>query len=90
MRGIYLAVVLLSPILFALKASADGHVGAARTEVEKILQEQTDAWNARDADAFSRHFASDGTFTNILGMFMTRENGMSKFSKPFLGELRSR
>jgi uncharacterized protein (TIGR02246 family) len=31
--------------------------------------EEVAAWNKGDADAYSRHFASDGTFTNLLGMF---------------------
>ena len=34
-----------------------------------IIQEETFSWNKGDAETYSRHFAEDGTFTNILGMF---------------------
>ena len=34
-----------------------------------LLNEQTAAWNSGDAEAYARHFAPEGTFTNILGMF---------------------
>lgn len=34
-----------------------------------IIQEETISWNKGDAATYSRHFAEDGTFTNILGMF---------------------
>ena len=39
------------------------------TEVRKIIQAQVAAWNLGDADAFAHHFAADGTFTNLLGMY---------------------
>jgi hypothetical protein len=29
------------------------------------------AWNKGDAQAYSQHFAADGTFTNVRGMFFT-------------------
>jgi uncharacterized protein (TIGR02246 family) len=34
-----------------------------------IINEETVSWNKGDAETYSRHFAKDGTFTNILGMF---------------------
>jgi uncharacterized protein (TIGR02246 family) len=37
--------------------------------IRAILQQQVAAWNKGDAEACARHFAADGTFTNILGMF---------------------
>ena len=37
--------------------------------IQNILQEETDSWNKGDAEAYSKHFAEDGTFTNILGLF---------------------
>jgi uncharacterized protein (TIGR02246 family) len=39
--------------------------------VRRLIQDQVTAWNRGDAEAYSRHFASDGTFTNLLGMFFT-------------------
>jgi uncharacterized protein (TIGR02246 family) len=39
--------------------------------IRNILHEQATAWNRGDAEAYARHFAAEGTFTNILGMFFT-------------------
>lgn len=41
------------------------------TAIRTIIQEETASWNKGDADAYSTHFAADGTFTNILGMYFT-------------------
>lgn len=59
-----LTLMLLSPMLFAQAGSDD-------LAVRQIVHEQVSAWNKGDAEAYSRHFAADGTFTNILGMFFT-------------------
>jgi len=37
--------------------------------IRKIIQDEVAAWNRGDAAAYSRHFATDGTFTNIRGQF---------------------
>jgi uncharacterized protein (TIGR02246 family) len=39
--------------------------------VLKIIQDERIAWNKGDAEAHARYFATDGTFTNLLGMFFT-------------------
>ncbi len=39
--------------------------------IRNLIQEEIVAWNKWDAEAYSRHFAAEGTFTNILGMFYT-------------------
>ena len=39
------------------------------TAIQNILQEEVVAWNNGDAKTYSKHFAEEGTFTNILGMF---------------------
>lgn len=39
--------------------------------IRNIIQDEVNAWNRGNAEAYSRHFAEDGTFTNILGMFFT-------------------
>lgn len=44
-------------------------VNADREAILNILNEQVAAWNRGDAEAYARHFAPEGTFTNILGMF---------------------
>jgi uncharacterized protein (TIGR02246 family) len=43
--------------------------GADEAAIRDILKEEVTAWNNGDANAYSRHFAEDGTFTNLLGMF---------------------
>jgi len=37
--------------------------------IQRIVQEQISAWNQGDSVAYSRHFATEGTFTNIRGQF---------------------
>lgn len=39
--------------------------------IQMILQEEVSSWNSGDAQTYSRHFADNGTFTNIRGMFFT-------------------
>lgn len=41
------------------------------TAIKGILQEEVISWNNGDAVTYSKHFAEDGTFTNIRGMFYT-------------------
>jgi uncharacterized protein (TIGR02246 family) len=43
--------------------------GADEAAIRDILKEEVAAWNKGDANAYSQHFAKDGTFTNLLGMF---------------------
>ncbi len=39
--------------------------------IQNIMNEEIVAWNKGDAETYSKHFAEDGTFTNILGIFFT-------------------
>jgi uncharacterized protein (TIGR02246 family) len=41
------------------------------TAIRKIIHDEIVAWNQGDATAYSREFATDGTFTNIRGQFFT-------------------
>ena len=59
-----LAVGLLATQLGAQTASDE-------TAIRTIVQDESAAWNQGDAVAYSRHFAADGTFTNITGQFFT-------------------
>ena len=36
--------------------------------IQKIITDETDAWNRGDARAYSQHFQEEGGFTNVLGM----------------------
>ena len=55
--------------LFATMANAQS--GPDEAAIRSILEEEVTTWNKGDADAYSRHFAAEGTFTNILGLFFT-------------------
>jgi hypothetical protein len=63
--ALVLVMVFLSTMLVA-------QGGPDEMAVRKIIHEQVAAWNKGDAEAYSRHFAADGTFTNIVGMFVYR------------------
>lgn len=68
--------VLLATIGTASATSPD------EIAVRTIVQDEIAAWNSADAVAYSRHFATDGTFTNIRGQFFT---GREAMPKPLLG-----
>jgi uncharacterized protein (TIGR02246 family) len=42
--------------------------------VQQLLEQENQSWNQNDAKAYSQHFEKNGTFTNLLGMFMTGYN----------------
>jgi uncharacterized protein (TIGR02246 family) len=42
---------------------------ADETAIRTIIKDEIAAWNKGDAVAYGRHFAVDGTCTNILGVF---------------------
>lgn len=72
-----------------------GSVAAApfkpdESAIRSMLDEEIATWNQGDADGYSRHFASDGTFTNVPGMFFTghqafRDRHEVIFRGPFRG-----
>jgi hypothetical protein len=55
-----LAIALVATIATMPQPSSD------EIAIRNIIQEEITAWNAGDAAAYSRHFAAEGTFTNIL------------------------
>ncbi len=68
MKTIRIALILIMPFIAAISAAQSKPDEAA---IRSILQEEVTAWNKGDAQTYSQHFAQDGTFTNILGMFFT-------------------
>jgi uncharacterized protein (TIGR02246 family) len=66
-----LALVLSTSMIYAQATSDDAMI-------RKIIQDGNVAWDAGDAEAYSRHLAADGTFTNILGL---RYTGYEAFPK---------
>jgi hypothetical protein len=63
-------LLVFAIVLFAAVA-ANSQASPDETAVRNIIQEEITAWNASDAGAYSRHFAADGTLTNIRGRFFT-------------------
>ena len=61
--------LILIMLSFARTSAAQGKPD--EVAIQNILKEEVAAWNKGDAQAYSQHFAADGTFTNILGMFFT-------------------
>jgi uncharacterized protein (TIGR02246 family) len=51
--------------------SAVPETSSDETAIRNIIQEEIAAWNAGDAVAYARHFADDGTFTNVRGQLFT-------------------
>jgi uncharacterized protein (TIGR02246 family) len=63
--------------------------GPDETEVRRILDDEVATWNKGDTDGYSRHFATDGTFTNIRGMFFTgHQEFRDRHEAIFKGEFR--
>jgi uncharacterized protein (TIGR02246 family) len=67
-----LAMVLVATNVATPQASPD------ETAIRNIIQEEITAWNAGDAAAYSRHFAADGTFTNVRGQFFTGRHAFTE------------
>ena len=78
------AIVLFATVAAIPQAAPD------ETAVRNIIQEEITAWNSGDAAAYSRHFAEDGTCTNIRGELFTGRQAFIQrhdylFKGPFHG-----
>jgi uncharacterized protein (TIGR02246 family) len=57
--------------------------------IRDILNQQVSTWNKGDATGYSQHFAENGTFTNILGVFYTgHEAFLTRHEEIFKGLFR--
>jgi uncharacterized protein (TIGR02246 family) len=72
--ALLLACAIVSTVYATKTITAESDEAAIRS----IVQEQVAAWNQGDATAYSRHFAADGTFTNIRGQFFKGYDGFLK------------
>lgn len=64
-KNLLVFALLVSPVISNAQSKPDD------VAIRNILQEEVSAWNKGDAQTYSQHFAGDGTFTNIRGMFFT-------------------
>ena len=65
MKTIAMVLVLLAGLTAGAQSKSDEEA------IRGILAEEITTWNQGDADGYSKHFAEDGTFTNVPGMFFT-------------------
>lgn len=78
---------LLALVVLAATIVAKPQPSPEETAVRNIIQEEIAAWNAGDAVAYSRHFAVDGTFTNVRGQYFTgREAFLERHDFVFKGQ----
>lgn len=68
-KGLKNLLASLLVVTLFISCKKDEKDSADPTEIQKIIQEEVTSWNKGDAKAYSVHFAEEGTFTNILGMF---------------------
>lgn len=69
MKSLIKAIVFFGILQFSISSRAQST--ADTLAIQTILQEQVESWNKGDAKTYSLHFAEDGTFTNILGLYYT-------------------
>lgn len=69
MNNIFAGICCFFLSLLAVNTQAQDRMDTLA--IEEILREEIRSWNSGDAVAYSKHFAENGTFTNILGMFFT-------------------
>ncbi len=84
MKAIAVLIMLLAGSVARAQTTPD------EAAIRSILDEEITTWNQGDTDGYSRHFASDGTFTNVPGMFFTgrqafRDRHEVIFRGPFRG-----
>ena len=84
MKTIVIITVLLAGLVAPAQSNPDENA------IRKILDDEIATWNQGDTDGYSRHFAADGTFTNVMGMFFTgrqafRDRHEIIFKGPFRG-----
>jgi uncharacterized protein (TIGR02246 family) len=67
----HLIIISATSLVMLFAARTQAQQSADSMAIQTILQEEISSWNAGDAQVYSSHFAENGTFTNILGMFFT-------------------
>jgi uncharacterized protein (TIGR02246 family) len=84
MKAIAMVIVLLAGVVGAAQSKPDENA------IHRILDDEITTWNHGDTDGYSQHFAADGTFTNVMGMFFTGRQAFHDrheiiFKGPFRG-----
>src|SRR5580765_6064500 len=89
-RRVKRAAVTVAAILVVLSVGAiRAQNNPDETAIRQILDSEVTTWNNGDTDGYSSHFAADGTFTNIRGMFFTgHQEFRDRHEAIFKGEFR--
>jgi uncharacterized protein (TIGR02246 family) len=66
-----LSIIAMVPVMMQFSMITHAQTISDSTAIQNILQEEEVSWNKGDAETYSRHFAKDGTFTNLIGLFFT-------------------
>ncbi len=66
-----LITITATPLVMLLTTTIKAQHNADSMAIQNMLQEEVTSWNSGDANTYSKHFAENGTFTNIRGMFFT-------------------
>ncbi|GAB2521607.1 SgcJ/EcaC family oxidoreductase [Spirosoma aerophilum] len=69
MKQLIILTVTSLSVLYATPMQAQRN--ADSLTIQTILGQEVTSWNSGDAATYSTHFAENGTFTNIRGMFFT-------------------
>ena len=86
-RAALTAAAILGLLLFGRIVGAQ--ISPDETAIRQILDNEVATWNRGDTDGYSSHFALDGTFTNIRGMFFTgHQEFRDRHDAIFKGEFR--
>jgi uncharacterized protein (TIGR02246 family) len=85
-----LAVCAVLTSLISAKGRASAQATPGEQRIRNIIQNEASAWTSGDAAAYSRDFAADGVFTNILGQFSIGHEAFLKqheyiFKGPYRG-----
>ena len=85
-------LLLLSLSTSAIGQTANGELknqGNSIDEmgIKKVLADQVEAWNRRDAKAFSMAFAEDADFTNVVGASAHGRAEVEKFHAPMFATI---
>jgi uncharacterized protein (TIGR02246 family) len=83
MKFLFLTAIMLA-------ATVGGAQMSDEAAIRSIVEEESTAWTQGDAAAYSRHFAENGTCTNILGQLFTGHDVFLKqhdflFKGPYRG-----
>jgi hypothetical protein len=64
MKATAIVIVLLTGVVAAGQSKPDEEA------ISSILDDEITTWNQGDTDGYSKHFAADGTFTNVPECFL--------------------